>query len=49
MEAAIVKCQITASCTREMGFASHVTAKSPRGNRQSPKDCGYKKDTKIFH
>jgi len=27
----------------------HVTAKSPRGDRQSPKGCGHQKDTKLFH
>lgn len=27
----------------------HVAAKRPRGDRQSPKDCGHQKDTKLFH
>ena len=31
------------------GPSPHVTAKSPRGDRQSPKDCGHQKDTKLFH
>jgi hypothetical protein len=29
--------------------SAHVTAKSPRADRQSPKDCAYQKDTKLFH
>jgi hypothetical protein len=27
----------------------HVTAKRPRGNRQSPKDCDRQQDTNLFH
>ena len=49
VESATVKTHTTTLKTSHSTTMETATAKSPRGDRQSPKDCSHQKDKKLFH